>query len=113
VVRVEPYDQHDRGLDHHVQPKSSEGRANEAEGPLLPSFADAGQLPNDDHRRRDLDQRVQAEPDQRDRPSRQRGDTEDHHADDVPGQRRVLQCEPSTEEPAHTNDVALAATHRT
>jgi hypothetical protein len=56
------------------------------------------ELPDDDQRGDDLDQRVEAEARQRNRPRGNRRSQHEHRADDVPAERRVLEPQAATAE---------------
>jgi hypothetical protein len=83
-----------------VERQQGEGRGDDAQGAAIAPIArGALELPDDHGRRDDLDERVDAEAGQRDRPHRRRGGEQDHAAGDVPGQRRVLQAQAAPQQP--------------
>jgi hypothetical protein len=67
------------------------------------------QLPDEDERGDDLDQRVEPEPGQRNRPRRDGGDEHEHRAHDVPAERRILQVQAA---PSKTFDACRSCRHR-
>ncbi|MGI8756508.1 MAG: hypothetical protein ACR2MB_11730 [Acidimicrobiales bacterium] len=91
------------GLDGDVDGEQEEREADEAHGTgLVVAGFGALELPDDDDRRRDLDERVEREPSQRHRPSRNRSRNQETDLDDVPPERGVLQAElaPAKQRPA-------------
>jgi len=83
-----------------VERQQGEGHGDDAQGATIaPIAGGALELPDDHGGRDDLDDRVDAEAGQRERPDSRRGREQDHAADDVPGQRRVLQAQATPQEP--------------
>jgi hypothetical protein len=78
--------QHHRALHRQIASQDQEGTTDHAQCGLLALPVCSRQLPDHHRAGGDLDQRVQAEPRQRHRPSRRRGDCQDGHPDHVPGQ---------------------------
>jgi hypothetical protein len=92
------------GSAHHqpaaAERQQGEGRGDDAQGATIaPIAGGAPELPDDYGGRDDLDDRVDAEAGQRERPDGRRGDEQDHAADDVPGQGRVFQAQAPPQEP--------------
>jgi hypothetical protein len=91
VPRVEGGGQHDDGLSGDVGAERDEGSADQSQSSPLAVFTGAGQLPQNDRAGADLDQRVEAEAGQRNRPGCHGCDGQDGDADQVPGQGCALQ----------------------
>ena len=82
------------GLSADVDGEQSERDSDHTERASLAVAVSARQLPDDDERGDDLDQRVEPEAGQRDGMCQDRGREDDRSADDVPGERDVLEPKP-------------------
>src|SRR6185437_293929 len=74
-----------------VPGEGEEGSANQTEREPLAVLVDPREVPNNDHRGKDLDEGVEAKPRQGNRARRERREHDDHGADDVPTQGKVLE----------------------
>ena len=94
-----------------VERQQCEGRGDDAQGAAIaPIAGGALELPDDHGGGDDLDDRVDAEAGQRERPDGHRGGEQDDAADDVPGQRRVLQSQAAPQEAVACVTGAVART---
>ena len=100
VLRVETGDEYPRALHGQIDRKNDEGPADDAKGTALPLLSGTRQLPDDHRASADLDQRIEAEPTECYRASRDGGDYQHDDADDVAAERDRFQLVAVTEQPA-------------
>jgi hypothetical protein len=67
---------------------------------------DAGELPHDDYRGKDLDERVQSKASQGYRPCRKSSQHNDHDSDDIPAEREIFEEQASFDKSSSIQNIS-------